>query len=66
MMKVYNKSTLLTEKAKQVKCPRCSGFGRNSGDEENCFICNGYGYAWISQTGWTRAFYARQENSQLY
>ena len=67
-MKVYNFSKQLTEKAKDEKCPRCSGFGAIAHDKDgrSCYLCNGHGYLWISQSGWTRAKYSRMENSQLY
>jgi len=67
-MKVYNKSTLLVEKATKKTCPRCSGFGGLFHDDKNCHLCNGYGKLWVSvnKTGWVRAFRAKIENSQLY
>ena len=27
-----------------IKCPRCKGFGCNSGDNGNCTLCNGEGH----------------------
>lgn len=65
-MKIYNKSKQLVEKAKFKQCPRCRGFGSVLGDDDGCEICNGYGRAWISDSGWTRAKHQKTENSKLY
>ena len=68
MTTVLNKSKDQFEKAKMTICPRCKGFGRNYGDEENCFLCKGYNSIWksVENTGWTRALYSRTNSSQLY
>jgi len=68
MAMVLNKSKERMEKAEQEYCPRCDGFGRVVGDDVGCFLCKGYGYLWVSveDTGWTRAMYARINNSELY
>lgn len=66
MTKVYNKSREKVEPAKLTKCPNCKGFGANHGDDDSCYLCNGYGELWISDSGWTRGKYQRIENSILY
>jgi len=52
--------------AEKVKCPRCRGFGAAFKDDYRCDICNGHGKVWMTSRGWTRALYARLENSKLY
>ena len=65
---VLNKSTGEKERAKEINCPNCKGFGKLFGDEEVCHICNGYGFVWISVTGssWTRPRHKRLQSSQLF
>jgi DnaJ-class molecular chaperone len=67
-MKVYNHSRQLVEKAKDEKCPRCKGFGATSHDQDgkNCYLCHGNGHLWVAESGWTRAKYAKMEDSQLF
>lgn len=52
--------------ASQVKCPRCRGFGAAFKDDYRCDICNGHGKVWMTLQGWTRALYARLENSKRF
>lgn len=63
---VLNKSRNLFEPAKEVTCPRCSGFGGILGDDGSCPICNGYGNCWKTESGWTLAPFKRANSSQLY
>jgi DnaJ-class molecular chaperone len=67
-MKVYNRSTLLVEKATMQQCPRCRGFGgcAHDADAHDCYLCEGKGRLWISVSGWTRALWKRLEDSKLY
>jgi len=67
-MWVDNKSEEKYEPGELKKCPRCKGFGSNSGDEGACYICKGQGTVWLSKTGsgWTRAKWVRIDDSQLY
>lgn len=69
MPKVFNKSTLFVEPAKDSQCPRCKGAGRVFSDkDESCHLCHGHGRLWLSTTGsgWTRAKFKKIEDSQLY
>lgn len=66
-MRVYNKSKEIIEKAKKTTCPRCKGYGGLSEDHgDNCYLCNGMGLLYLSESGWTRAFYKRLSDSKLY
>jgi DnaJ-class molecular chaperone len=64
MAKVYNQSRRIFEKAKEAKCPRCKGFGGvfPDDDQDNCYLCKGYGFLWMAESGWTRAKYSRESN----
>ncbi len=59
-MELFNHSKQGLESATKEKCPRCNGHGSISSDEgEQCHLCRGRGYLWISKTGWTRPLYGR-------
>jgi len=63
---LYNFSKEKYDKCKQIKCPRCKGFGRNSDDEdESCYLCKGFGVTWqsIEDKAWFRPLYARMNDS---
>jgi len=62
---IYNESSCKQEKAFMKQCPRCKGYGSNAEDDDGCYICNGYGQAWITSGGWTLAPYSRGAG-QLY
>ena len=68
MTQLYNQSAERFEATKQVKCPRCSGFGAVSGDWNKCTLCEGWGRVWesVHKNGWYRALYARQYDSTMY
>lgn len=69
MSRVYNKSRCEIEPAKIEICPRCKGFGAVAfHDNDGCTLCNRGGYVWEAKSGsgWTRAKYARLENSKLW
>ena len=66
MTKLYNRSTERYETAKKQTCPRCKNFGAVNGDDGPCYLCKGIGVLWISESGWTRALYNRQNDTRLY
>lgn len=57
-MLLFNHSKQVMENAGKKECPRCSGHGSTSSDKGNeCYLCQGYGYVWLSKTGWIRPLY---------
>ena len=51
---VYNHSSCEMEEGQLILCPKCKGHGREFGDDEECFLCGGFGEVIRSKTGWTR------------
>lgn len=64
--KVFNHSRQLVEQGAKVTCPRCKGSGRKLTDVDSCYLCKGHGELYMTPSGWTRAKYARLEDSQLW
>ena len=66
-MELFNHSKLIMEKAKKQTCPRCSGFGGLISDNDACFLCQGKGVVWMSESGWIRPLNGRiTKSEQLY
>lgn len=67
-MWIENKSKVLMVEAEERTCPRCRGFGGTTADKdgEDCHVCDGHGWAWVSNCGWTLAPGKPPEDSQLY
>lgn len=64
---IFNYSSLLMEAATKEKCPRCRGFGGVIGDDDNCDLCDGYGWVWRSHSGWTLKPYGKvKQDEKLY
>lgn len=64
---VYNKSTLIMENAKLKKCPRCHGFGANITDKgEKCWLCDGEGEVYLSDSGWVKQLNGDKYESMLF
>jgi hypothetical protein len=63
---VYNHSRCVLEQATRKKCPACRGFGNYTTNNEDSCLCNGYGWLWMSHSGWIKAPYKRAMTSRLY
>jgi len=59
MKMIYNQSSCKMEEAKQVTCPRCSGFGGCFGDEDGCPMCKGHGKVWLTEGSWLLPLWGR-------